>query len=257
MKKTLRFALLFCSLLGFGLTKAQVCTVDPQYTSPGIYPSDTLQDMWEAQATNQVVQFVFPEDTVVFGFTLPFDSFKVSSVSNVPPGLLWECNQNHPVCTYVTTPGQLTRGCVKVYGTPTGPSAALPSYDSLIVTGTAYVTLFGSVQSFASDIPVYYRVYPAVSAAEAIGKAVNLQVQPNPVNTQTWVSFQLSTPSDVKVSLYNVLGEEVKVVSNGPMTAGDKNVSLDMSELDGGIYFVRLNLNNGEYVGTQKVVSLR
>lgn len=244
------------SLLGYQAVSAQACVVDAQYTSPGIYPSDTLQDMWVSTPTLQVIQFVFPSDTVIFGQTIPFDSFRVSSVSNIPVGVQWECNNNHPTCSYVTTPGQLTRGCVKVFGTPTSGSNGFPAYDSLIVTGVAYFTVFGSSQSLATDISVYYHVDPFV-AIDGLAKEVKLDVSPNPANEQTYATFSLPAGGQVKVSLYNVLGEEVRVLSEGIMGAGEKSVRVNTAGLGEGIYFLRLDLNNGEYVGTKKVVSLR
>jgi Secretion system C-terminal sorting domain len=255
-KNLLHFAFTIASLLGFQTASAQVCVVDPQYTAPGIYPSDTLQDMYVNTPTLQVIQFVFPADTVIFGQTIPFDSFAVASVSNIPVGVQWECNLNHPTCSYVTTPGQLTRGCVKVFGTPTSGSAAFPSYDSLIVTGTAFFTVFGIPQSLNTDISVFYRVSTGASIDD-LAKSVKLDVRPNPATEQTYASFSLPAGGDVKVSLYNVLGEEVRVLSEGVMGAGEKSVRVNTAGLGEGIYFLRLDLNNGEYVGTKKVVSLR
>ena len=257
-KNLLHFALFVVSMLGVQTASAQTCTVDPQYTSPGIYPSDTLQDMWVGTATNQVIQFVFPADTTIFGQTIPFDSFRVSSVSNIPVGVQWECNQNHPTCSYVTTPGQLTRGCVKVFGTPTSGSTGFPNYDSLIVTGVAYFTVFGSAQSIATDIAVYYRVDPnPFVAVDHMEQLVKLDVRPNPATEQTYATFSLPAGGNVKVSLYNVLGEEVRVLSEGVMAAGERSVRVNTQGLGEGIYFLRLDLNNGEYIGTKKVVSLR
>lgn len=257
MKKNLRFSFLLFALLGFGLANAQVCVVDPQYASPGIYPSDTLQDMRVGDPTLQVIQFVFPVDTVIFGFTLPFDSFIVSSVSNIPPGVQWECNLNHPTCVYVSNPPNLTRGCVKVFGTPTSGSTGFSAYDSLIVTGVAYVTVLGNVTPISQDISVFYRVDPNVGINDGIKNSLKLGVNPNPSHNNAWVSFNLETPSDVKLSVYNTLGDEVAVMNDGLMTAGEKNLALTTSELGDGIYFLRLSLNNGEYVETQKIVNLR
>ena len=257
MKKTLHIAFLFFALLGFGITKAQPCTVDPSYTAPGIYPSDTLQDMFVGTATLQTIQFVFPVDTVLFGFTLPFDSFVVSSVSNIPPGVLWECNQNHPTCSYVSNPPNLTRGCVKVYGTPTSPSAGYPAYDSLIVTGVAYVTLFSQVQSLSQDISVYYRVTNSASNSSPFANTLDLQVAPNPIATNANVSFNLVSSATAVVSVYNMLGEEVIRMDQGMMSAGQKSVSINTNDLESGMYFLRVSINDGEYVETQKIATQR
>jgi hypothetical protein len=259
MKKILRFSLAFAGLL-LGLsftTQAQVCQVDSQYTSPGIYPSDTLVDMQENVATNQVVQFVFPVDTVVFGFTLNFDSFVVSNVTAIPAGIQWECNLNHPVCTYVTNPPDLTRGCVKIYGTPTAASPGYPQYDSIIVTGTAYVTVpFVGVQSFAQDIPVYYRVSGQVGITSPFANT-GLSIAPMPVMGHSDVRYTLGNGAMVKMSVYDVMGKEVMVLQNGEQRSGEHMMEIDATDLAPGAYYLKLNINDGEFVQTKKFMTVR
>ncbi|MFN8395788.1 MAG: T9SS type A sorting domain-containing protein [Bacteroidia bacterium] len=241
----------------FSTVSAQPCQVDFQYTSPGIYPGDTLQDMNVNTATNQVIQFVFPIDTVVFGFTLNFDSFAVSSVTGVPAGLNWQCNANHPVCHYITQPPQLTRGCVLIDGTPTATNAAYPGYDSIIVTGTAYVTVpFVGVQSFPSDIPVFYRVGNAVSAASPFANA-GLQIAPNPFSASANVRYTLAADADVTVSVIDLMGREVAVLGQGMQRQGEQEIVLDSKNFATGSYMLKLSINNGEFVQTKKFTSVR
>lgn len=259
MKKVLllSFALVAFMMGSLSTASAQPCTVDPQYTSPGIYPSDTLLDMQPNVATNQVVQFVFPVDTVVFGFTLNFDSFLVSQVSGVPSGLDWECNQNHPTCNYVSNPPNLTRGCVKVFGTPTAASPAYPNYDSLIVTGVAYVTVpFVGVQSFAQDISVYYRVGTAAGTNSPFANA-NLSIAPIPMAGSANVRFNMSADAVVKVSVVDLMGREVAVIGNGMMRAGQQEFVIDSKDLATGAYLLKLDINDGEFVQTKKFTSVR
>lgn len=228
-----------------------------QYTSPGIYPSDTLQDMTENVATQQVVQFVFPSDTVLFGFTLNFDSFLVDQVSAIPNGLDWECNNNHPVCHYVATIGQLTRGCVKIFGTPTAQSPAYPQYDSIIVTGTAYVTVpFVGVQAISQDIPVFYRVSGTVGATSPFANA-GLNIAPVPVAGQANVRYTLSADAVVKVTVLDLMGREVAVLSEGMQRTGDQELVLDSKNLSSGAYLLKLDINDGEFVQTKKFTSIR
>lgn len=241
----------------FSTVSAQPCVVDNQYTSPGIYPSDTLQDMQVGQATSQVIQFVFPDDTVLFGFTLPFDSFKVSNVSAIPPGINWECNANHPTCLYVTTPGQLTRGCVKMDGTPLAQNPAFPNYDSIIVTGTAYVTVpFVGVTPVAQDISVYYRISGA-SAADSPFANAGLEIAPNPVSATANVRYNLSADADVTVTVVDLMGREISVLHTGMQRQGEQEVMLDSKNLSSGTYLLKLDINNGEFVQNRKFTSVR
>ncbi len=259
MKKIilLSFALVALMLSQFTTANAQVCVVDPQYTSPGIYPSDTLLDMIVNTAVQQVVQFVFPVDTVLFGFTLAFDSFLVSQVTMIPSGLNWECNQNHPLCHYVSNPPNLTRGCVKIYGTPTAQSTGYPLYDSIIVTGVAYVTVpFVGVQSIPQDISVYYRIGTSIAATSPFANA-GLNIAPNPVAGQATVRYTLNSDAVVKVSVMDLLGREVAVLSNGMERTGSQEVVIDSKNLATGTYLLKLSINDGEFVQTKKFASVR
>ena len=259
MKKTLllTFALagLFLAQISFAQTQ---CTVNPVYTSPGIYPSDTLQDMMAAIPTNQVIQFVFPSDTVVFGQTIPFDSFEVSSISNIPGNLQWQCNNNHPACVYVTTPGQLTRGCVTIFDIPQTTNPAYPGYDSIIVTGIAWANFpLGGAQPISIDIPIYYRVTPYNGVVDGIVNTLDFSISPNPVAFRSSASFNLKKAARVNLTVIDMLGKEVMQISNRMMSAGEHDVKLDVSSLQAGAYFLRIDLNNGEFVQSKKFMTIR
>jgi hypothetical protein len=245
--------------LGIGCYVAwgQVCQVDSQYTSPGIYPSDTLPDMYEGTSYTAVVQFVFPVDTTVFGFTLNFDSFVVAAVNGIPNGINWECNANHPVCHYVCQPPDLTRGCVKIFGLPTAQSPAYPAYDSIIVTGQAWVTIpFTGPTSFNQDIPVYYRIQGLQSVKNHTFSQFDLQVLPNPVTNIGNVSFALREAAEVGLSVLDVHGRQVMDLESRLMEAGEHAETVKLSGLPSGIYFLRATVNDGEYETTQKFLKM-
>jgi Secretion system C-terminal sorting domain len=254
---TVAFAALFLAQVSNVNAQVTVCTPDPNNASPGIYPSDTLADMAANVAYQEVVQFVFPIDTVLFGFTLNFDSFLVSQVSNIPAGLNWQCNQNHPLCHYVSNPPNLTRGCVTIYGTPAAQSPAFPAYDSIIVTGVAYVTVpFVGVQSIPQDIPVYYRTSGVIGTQNPFANA-GLNIAPVPVTGQANVRYTLSSDANVKVSVIDLVGREVSVISNGMQRAGAQEVTIDSKNLATGTYLLKLSINDGEFVQTRKFNSVR
>lgn len=254
--KTIRlaFSLLVAALLCTAptLATAQVCQVDSQYTSPGIYPSDTLPDMLEGSGYSAVVQFVFPSDTTVSGFTLNFDSFIVASVSNIPNGIDWECNENHPTCHYICNPPSLTRGCVTVFGTPTAGSPGYPAYDSIIVTGVAYVTVpFVGVQSFPQDIPVYYRAEPLVAVDDLPAQGVSAQVLGGGLQPMV-LRYKLSAPTDVTIETFDLLGHRLWARPTVDEAAGTHDVALNTDGCATGIYVVRVTTHAGAHVTTHK-----
>lgn len=66
---------------------------------------------------------------------------------------------------------------------------------------------------------------------------------PNPFNPTTWIPFTLTRPEFVKLSVYNVLGQEVAVLVNGLRRAGRQDVMLDGAGLASGLYLVTLHVD--------------
>ncbi|MEE8576129.1 MAG: T9SS type A sorting domain-containing protein, partial [candidate division Zixibacteria bacterium] len=86
------------------------------------------------------------------------------------------------------------------------------------------------------------------------------QNYPNPFNGTTVISLSIPYPAEVKLYLYNVLGQEVRQLLNGWMPAGHHLVDWDGLDRDGktvasGVYFYRFR--SGEYVVSKKMVLLK
>ncbi len=71
---------------------------------------------------------------------------------------------------------------------------------------------------------------------------------PNPFNPTTTISFSLTEPQTVTLTLFNQLGETVTVLLSGEMTRGEHAVKWDASAYPSGIYFYRLSTKNGTSV---------
>jgi hypothetical protein len=66
---------------------------------------------------------------------------------------------------------------------------------------------------------------------------------PNPFNPVTRIPFTLTRPEFVKLSVHNLLGQEVAVLVNGRRMAGRQEVVLDGAGLASGLYFVTLDVD--------------
>jgi len=66
------------------------------------------------------------------------------------------------------------------------------------------------------------------------------QNYPNPFNPSTNIRFELNSPSDVRLEVFDVIGRKVAVLVNSRMTSGSHEVRFDASSLSSGLYFYRL-----------------
>ncbi|MBD3233763.1 MAG: S8 family serine peptidase [candidate division Zixibacteria bacterium] len=73
---------------------------------------------------------------------------------------------------------------------------------------------------------------------------------PNPFNAGTEISFELKTSASINLTIYNLLGERVKILLNEYLAAGNHEIFWDGSDNHGnpassGIYFYRLSTPQG------------
>jgi hypothetical protein len=75
---------------------------------------------------------------------------------------------------------------------------------------------------------------------EAANRVSLMQNHPNPFNPSTQISFSLPASSFTRLSVYDLLGREVAVLVDGPMSAGSHSVTFDASALTSGVYMYRI-----------------
>lgn len=81
------------------------------------------------------------------------------------------------------------------------------------------------------------------------------QNYPNPFNPRTTIRFALSQKSNVRLSVFNILGQEVDLLVWGDRDAGYHEVLFDASRLSSGVYVYRLEA--GDFVQARKLVLVR
>jgi len=70
------------------------------------------------------------------------------------------------------------------------------------------------------------------------------QNYPNPFNPSTTIKFSLPVTSKVKLSVFNILGEEVQILVNEIKEAGIYTINFNALQLNSGIYFYKLETRN-------------
>ncbi len=81
------------------------------------------------------------------------------------------------------------------------------------------------------------------------------QNYPNPFNPATTIKFGLNAASNVKLSVYNIIGQEVAVLVNKELNAGVYSVDFNAASLTSGTYFYRLE--TGEITQTRKMLLIK
>lgn len=83
---------------------------------------------------------------------------------------------------------------------------------------------------------------------------------PNPFNPSTIVEYALPKDAQVNISVYNVLGQQVKTLVNDMQRAGMQSVTWDGTDASGvsvasGVYFYKIRA--GDFSDTKKMVMLK
>ena len=143
----------------------------------------------------------------------------------------------------------ITIGNVEGNGTTTEPHEY--SYiDNTVGTGIYYYRLkqidFGGQYEYSDEIEVEV-LGPLTFALE--------QNYPNPFNPSTIIKYSIPENGFVKLSVYNLVGEEVRVIVNEMLDAGFYEVTFNATDLPSGIYFYKLQA--GSFVETKKMVLMK
>ena len=131
-----------------------------------------------------------------------------------------------------------TLGFVEGYGTTT-ESQEYSYIDKPVETGTYFYRLkqidFGGQYEYSDEIEV------EVNGPLTFGLQQNY---PNPFNPSTLIKYSIPENGFVKLSVYNLVGEEVSVLVNEEVGAGFYEVEFNANNFPSGTYFYRLQAGN-------------
>ena len=80
-------------------------------------------------------------------------------------------------------------------------------------------------------------------------------VSPNPFNATARIRFELSSPSEISLRVFDILGREVAVLAEGMMFPGEHHLLFDGGGLPSGVYVCRFAVNGR--MQNQKMILLR
>jgi hypothetical protein len=82
------------------------------------------------------------------------------------------------------------------------------------------------------------------------------QNYPNPFNPKTVINYQLPYSSEVRIKIYNVLGNEIETLVNEKQNSGSYSVTFDGSVYLSGVFLYRLEVD-GNIIDTKRMILLK
>jgi len=157
-------------------------------------------------------------------------------------------------------------------GTKIGVNFKIPELNSSINYGSEDIYLFGdriystwndtrngdydifaNVKSFRNPDSVL----AGISSKNEIALQFTLYpVYPNPFNPKVTINYQVRTHVQLKLIIYDIEGREIKVLKNANHQPGFHKVEWEGPDYPSGLYFVRLETEEG-YYQTQKIILLK
>ena len=109
--------------------------------------------------------------------------------------------------------------------------------DSLNITGIIYYR----IKQLDYDGKFEYSKILVIRTDRPHNQFILNQNYPNPFNPNTKISFQIPEASEVKITIFNILGEEVKILINDFKETGFYEIEFNASDLPNGIYLYKLS----------------
>jgi hypothetical protein len=98
--------------------------------------------------------------------------------------------------------------------------------------------------------------YSDVVEVEIVPEQYELsQNYPNPFNPSTTIQFSLPKQTQLKINLFNMLGEQVATIAEGMYESGYHKVTFNASGLPSGTYIYRFE--SGDFVQVKKMILLK
>lgn len=100
-----------------------------------------------------------------------------------------------------------------------------------------------------------------VETVKEIPEKFSLQQNyPNPFNPSTTIRYSVPAESRIKITVYNLLGEEVRVLFDASVRAGNYETVFNAGNLSSGVYFYSLeasSVSGNSYRSTKKLILLK
>lgn len=134
-------------------------------------------------------------------------------------------------------------------------------FDPLSINSAPYVWWSASPQSPLTKAVRWFGVVSGIEETDIIASKYRLsQNYPNPFNPTTSIAYSIPENAHVKLTIYNMLGQEIRTLVDNHQTAHSYRATWDATDNFGnsvpsGIYFYTIEAN--KYFATKKMVLLK
>src|SRR5699024_3284155 len=120
------------------------------------------------------------------------------------------------------------------------PSSYNP--DNMYVIGLVIDAKKGNVEN--TNVEYLGNSDQPTSIAQTKQEALDVSVYPNPVSNLATVKIDMKDNAETSIIVYNMLGKEVMNKGEKTLSGGSHNYQLDFSNMESGIYFIKVGIGN-------------
>ncbi len=178
--------------------------------------------------------------------TLGFAQCTITSAVVTPTGLTVNATQ--------TGTGATMAGYGWDWGDATSPSTTQNATHTYATAGTYIVcaVYVDITNTSCVDTSCQAVTVAAVGITEANSGINSISTSPNPFGAATTFNVNLTSNSDVEISVFDITGKKVETLKDGEMSAGQHAIVWTPENLADGVYFVQMVIDG--QVQTQKIV---
>ncbi len=214
-------------------------------------------------ANENIVALAVGPDGTIFAGTMSMMGPGGRALRSTDNGESWtQVQTGEQVWSFVFTgPGHVFLSTTSVYGSTdngttwrwAGPG--LPQAQVLSLARNRNTLFAGVAYDGVWRIPLIEVTGVEEPGAPPPAQFVLSQNYPNPFNPTTTIRYGVSRRSNVTLTLHNILGQQVAVLTHGEQEAGYHEVRFDGTNLASGVYFYRLQA--GTNVAAKRLLLIR
>ena len=189
----------------------------------------------------------------------PLSSIDQSTAHSVNELVVWSRNINALFYEIdITTDSLSTTGITSYYPNAADSTFLLPGLNT-------QATYFWRVRAYYPDryqgTPSYWLSFQTVvlgikENGSGVPRRYTLnQNYPNPFNPTTQIGYTLAKASNVTVTVYDILGQQIATLVNGKNEPGEHSISWNALNSPSGVYFYRIIA--GDFVQTKKMILMK